>query len=118
MEENPEKKEEDLKFPIEFKQCPCCGSTKRIAQTIIDEQIKKGLAGKDTIGASNVTNAVIWDQRKILLSVPILTCFEDICLMCGTKYCIKAVKGQGQAQMGKPGKGGFQLPPNIPYGRG
>ena len=110
--------EEELKFPIEFKECPNCGSTRRIAQTIIDEQIEKGLAGKDTIGISSVTNSVLWDQRKMLLSVPVLTCLEDVCLDCGTKYCIKAMKGQGRAQMPGSKSGPLELPPNVPYGRG
>lgn len=110
---------EEIKFPLEFTQCPSCGSTKRIAAMLLEKEKEKGKAGKDTTGIIQTIQAIIADPRHIVLSAPVVMALVDICADCGTLYCILAQTGTATPGPAR-GKGqnlmnfGFpQGPPNL-----
>jgi uncharacterized Zn finger protein len=82
--------EQELQFPIEFTNCPCCGSTERLAEIIANQEKEKGKISKTAHGAVIVQKSVIADPNRLALSAPVLVTFLDICANCGTVYCVHA----------------------------
>jgi len=103
---------DEIKFPLEFKACPNCGSERRLAGELIEQEKEKGKAGPDTVGALNVFSAIIADPRRAILQAPGVTAYTDMCLDCGTIYCVRVDGGKVTPQM-KPVKFNPQFPPNF-----
>ena len=83
--------EKELKFPLTWSKCPNCGSTRRIAGEIIEQERKKGRIGEGVTAVSFVAPPImIADPRKIILASPMLMTFYDVCADCGTLYCVRA----------------------------
>lgn len=102
------KPQDELKFPMKFDKCPVCGSTKRIAETLRDEEAAKGKVPKDCLMVVLQAVTPITEMKTIMLGlsiVPLLTCQIDICADCGTLYSIAVHKqdiptGELQKMMG------------------
>ena len=109
---------EELHFPIDFDKCPVCGSTRRVAEEIMKEEIEKGKIGEGIKAAVTIFQAIITDPRKLQLSVPVLITAIDVCADCGTVYCIHAEKRTGTPQHpirgSGPSLGNFGFPQNQP----
>jgi len=114
----PDEQVEELKFPIDFDACPKCGSKRKVAQELIEQEKKKGKAGEDMRGAVIVQRTLIADGRRTLLSALMLTAMIEICYDCGTLYCVHAETAITQIQTGAPmPKGGptqFKFLPGSP----
>ena len=90
----------ELKFPITFDKCPNCGSNKRIAEIVTNEEIEKGRIEPGNKTAFMIAKTVITDPKtlKFIISskeVVVLLGAFDACADCGTLYCISASKGTG-----------------------
>ena len=77
-------------FPtLDFKECPNCGLTRRIAYEVAKKLIEEGKLPKGT-------NAYLYEHKSILaknmnwLSATMILSFYDGCMDCGTVYCIHA----------------------------
>lgn len=102
------------KFPIDFSACPICGSTRTMAGTIVEQEKERGKMGEDIHAFVFQHKSFFMDSRRTTLSVPILSTFYDVCLDCGTPYCIHAELATGAPQaMPRGGPKGF-----IPKGYG
>jgi len=109
--------EEELKFPLEFNECPNCGSTRRVAGIIAEQEREKGKIGKDAQMALHQFTSIIADPRMVTLQAPAIIAYVDICADCGTLYCIHAQLGTaapGSSQGKGSGMKGFGLPQNKP----
>jgi len=106
---------QEVKFPIEFTACPNCGSTERMAGSILKKQQEEGKAGQDVKAVALTGKTIIADPRKINLAVPVLLTFLDICTECGTVYCVRAELGKGSMSTQSPPGG--KLPPGIDLGK-
>jgi len=109
--------EEELKFPLEFKTCPNCGSTRRVAGTIAEQEREKGKISKEVQACIKQVTCIIADPRMVTLQAPAIIAFVDICADCGTMYCIRAQLGTAtpSSPSGKgPGMKDFGLPQNEP----
>jgi len=82
--------EKELKFPKEFKKCPGCGSTKRIAQTVGDQEKSKGKIAKDTIIVIEQKGSLVYNPFSMIavLSAPLIISNYDVCAKCGMYYCV------------------------------
>ena len=112
MEEEPQ-----LKFPLEFKECPNCGSTRRVAGTIAEQEKQKGKLAKEVQACIQQLTCIITDPRMIALQAPVIIAFMDICADCGTYYCIRAQLGTatpGPAPRKGPNLRGLGFPQNEP----
>lgn len=96
---------EETKFPLTFNQCPNCGSIRRIGNEVLEQEKEKGRAGKDMIGFLFNHSGVVADQRKTMLSVPLISTLFDACMDCGAVYCVHADVKQVVVGMYKPPPG-------------
>mgnify|MGYP001614672085 CR=1 FL=1 len=80
----------ELNFPIDFSSCPNCGSTEKLADLLMKEQIKQGKVRPEVKGALIIYQLPITDPTKQSFSFPVLTAVVDVCVKCGTLYCIHA----------------------------
>lgn len=92
----------EIIFPIAHTICPVCGSFKQIANEVLKGEIEKGKAGWDSHAYLFNYQSGIVDQRKPILSMPVIFTFYDACVDCGTVYCIRAELNQAMPQMKKP----------------
>lgn len=111
---------EEVKFPLTFSQCPNCGSERKVAKSIVDEEIAAGKLPWDTKGIIMEVKNIYFDPNPKLVATkieaPAVRAFMDICADCGTFYCVYAEKGKVQLQ-GKIMRG--QPPPGqSPFGGG
>ena len=96
--------------PITFDKCPACGSTRRIAGMEIQSQIDKGRANPNTQAWLFNHQSMIADMSRTHLQVPIILSFYDVCVDCGTVYCIRVEKGMATPKVNMPQQGpGFSL---------
>lgn len=93
---------EEIKFPIEFKKCPNCGSTQRVAKILLDQEKERGKAGTLADAGAFMQQALLADPTRPFLSAPVLISLFDICAECGTAYCIRAEVRQATPQMKPP----------------
>ena len=112
---------DEIKFPLTFERCPNCGGTRRLAQSILEQEKEKGKILGEEVKAAIFTPppTIITDPRAISLSSPAIVTHYDVCIekvgdgLCGTLYCVRADLGRatvGQAPKGFPS--GF--PPGDP----
>ena len=110
----------ELQFPIDFTCCPNCGSERRVAETVTNEEIEKGNLKPEHKTPFIASRALIFDpsSMKLVLGEKIVTAlygFIDICADCGTVYARHIEKGQAVVGIElMPPKG--QVPPG--FGRG
>lgn len=81
---------DEIKFPLDFKECPVCGSTRRIAGEVLEMQKEKGNIGLESNAYLFPHQSVIADAKRTFLSAPMILTFYDACADCGTVYCIHA----------------------------
>lgn len=96
---------EELQFPLNFDHCPNCGSTKRLAETVAKQEKEKGKISEDTHVVMVSYQTLVADPRKMILTVPIISTFVDICADCGTLYCVHAELGMASPSMPYPKSG-------------
>jgi len=108
------------KIVAEFEKCPVCGSTRRFAGSIGDEQKGKGQMGQDLpVGVWEFAGP-LFDPRlvsKFLVGskVPTIRVTIDVCLDCGTIYAVRLERGEAslRAVVAQPPQG---QPPGFPPG--
>ena len=120
-------------YPIRFNVCPNCGSPRRIIEEEVNVEIgAKHLAVGSRVPAM-VSQSVLADpnNKSALIAkrpVPVMIGYFDVCVECGTLYCVEMNKmtamldpqiRQGPGQPGQPGQpggdgagGGGGFPPN------
>jgi len=87
------KEQPELQFPITFSKCPNCGSTRRIANEVLEgEKKKKGLNPK-LMATLLQHQVIIADPTRTWLSAPAISSSFDACADCGTVYCVVAILG-------------------------
>ena len=74
---------------LDINQCPNCGSENRLANEVLQNQIKKGKMDKTTI-AFLFTHQSIIARPTGWLSAPCIISYYDVCSECGTVYCFHA----------------------------
>lgn len=94
--------QEKPEFPKEFNQCPNCGSTRRIANEVLQTEKDKEKIREQVKAFMFQTQCLIVDQTKAWLSAPMILAWYDVCVDCGTFYCIHANVKTAMPQMGKP----------------
>lgn len=108
----------------EFDKCPNCGSTRRFAGEVAEEQKEKGAVGEGLKFGLQQVGGPIMDPRKISQTlvgakVPVVTALLDVCMDCGTIYAVRLERGEVplRAVVAQPPKG--QPPPGmVPPGLG
>jgi len=108
----------ELRFPIEFTECPTCGSKRRIAEMVTKEEIEKGNLKPGQRTPIIASRCLIFDPTSLQILVPkkevlMLSVFLDACADCGTLYCIHIEKGVGVIGTQPPSG---EIPPG--FGRG
>ena len=108
--ENKKNKDEKLEFPIKVDKCPVCGSTRRVTETVRDEEAAKGRVPKDSPMIAFRAVTPITEVKTILQGlsiVPVLTFEFDVCAnpKCSAFYCVKIQRqdmptGELQKMMG------------------
>jgi len=83
----------------EFDKCPVCGSTRRFAGSVADEQIEKGVMGKGLKYVIFQMGGPILDPRKVTqmlvgTKVPTVSALPDVCLDCGAIYAVRLERGE------------------------
>lgn len=89
--ENQETPEQGLTFPIKVDKCPYCGSTRRVAEMVRDEEVAKGKLPKDLSVVAMQAVTPVTEMKTILLGlsiVPVLTFQFDQCVDCNGWYAI------------------------------
>lgn len=92
----------ELKYPMNFKQCPNCGSTDCVLELETNKAIAEGKLKKK--GAKRipvlVTKSIIFDpdtmSRVLGISkkVRAILGLYDVCANCGTLYCVSMQEGE------------------------
>lgn len=77
-------------FPIDFNECPNCGSTERLIGSIMKQQVKEGKARPGMLGATIIYQLPVFDPVRQPFSYPVVTAVVDVCAQCGTLYCVHA----------------------------
>ncbi len=99
--------ENELRFPLNFTQCPTCGSTRRLANEVLEGEKEKGRVGPAANAFLFMHQSAIMDARKTVLSAPVILSFHDACVDCGTVYCIHTEVKVGTPGTQRPGGPGF-----------
>ena len=93
--------ESGSKYPsLDIKQCPNCGSTRRLADEVLQQQIKEKKMPKESAAFIMPYKSVVAMGDR-WLSAPCIFSFYDVCVECGTLYCTHA-EVQTVVQGGKP----------------
>lgn len=85
--------QKELKFPLDFNECPLCGSIRKVAETILNQEKEAKRIGANARAAIHVAKSMIADPRMIGLKAPVIISFLDICADCGAVYCVHAELG-------------------------
>ena len=85
--------EDEIKFPIDFSECPMCGSPKKIADSLMQAEVAKGRAPENMKTAIVAYQTAIGDPAKALFAIPVVTILVDVCADCGILYCVHAELG-------------------------
>ena len=100
----------------EFDCCPQCGSTRRLAEEVAEEQREKGMMGKGLKYGLHQLGGPILDPRRVNkmlvgTKVPTATALLDVCLDCGNVYAVRLERGEVPLKgiIAQPG----QPPPGI-----
>ena len=88
----------------EFDKCPVCGSSKRFAEMVAEEQREKGLLGEGLKYGIYQVGGPILDPGKVgqmLVGamVPAITALLDVCLDCGTVYAVRLERSEVSLRM-------------------
>jgi len=104
----------------EFDKCPVCGSTRRFAVSVAEEQREKGLMGEGLKYGIYQMAGPILDPRKVNqmlvgTKVPTVSVLLDVCMDCGTIYAVRLERGEVPLRMvvAQPPPG---QPPFMPPG--
>ena len=92
---------DEIKFPLKFEECPNCGSTRRVANEVLEKEKLKNNVGLGVNAFLFQHQSMIADARKPFLSAPIILTFYDACVDCGTVYCVHMDVKVGMPSMGK-----------------
>ena len=106
--------EEKQEFPKTFDKCPVCGSTRRLAGMIGEQEKAKHKLMANTPVFLNQLQTIVADQAIPSSTVPVLITSLDVCADCGTLYCIRADVGTATVQA-KPSILGRQPPQKPPF---
>jgi len=87
-EENQEQKNQPL--VLDFTTCPNCGSERRIAGEVLKKQIEKKLMPENSNAFLYTHQSIIAGRVGTWLSAPVVISFYDMCMDCGTVWCIHA----------------------------
>lgn len=94
-----------------FDKCPHCGSTERIADSIVKPMRDKGEIKKDSPTGAFISPIHLGNPSAMLtaLTVPSLLTIADVCAKCGTVYAVYVelthVPSPAMQQPGKFGRG-------------
>lgn len=99
------------KFPLEFNECPDCGSTERVTELAMQEmEAEKGIKRENPFVSMEKAGIPLASPLKIVgVTVPILVCHYDVCAGCGLRRCVRAeiidapMKFATPQQQGPPG---------------
>ena len=75
---------------LDFTQCPNCGGEKSLANQVMQEEVAKGKIPKTTKAFLFQHQSIISNPTGQWLSAPMILSFYDVCVDCGTVYCIHA----------------------------
>lgn len=104
----------EVKYPLEFKACPACGSERRVVEMIRDQEVEKKKVSPQIKMAAQAVTVPVYDPTRPMLSAPVITAVLDICADCGCYYA-RFVDVQDQVLQMKPGAMPGQ--PRPPQGR-
>lgn len=98
---------EEIRFPLSFGSCPNCGSTRRVAEMVTNEEIEKGkISSTAKTSMFNMKSLICDPDRMSKLFVPqkaiVLLAAADICVDCGTLYATSVEKGEGVLDVERP----------------
>ncbi len=91
-----------IPFTKAFKECPSCGSTNRVANEVIQKQKDEDKVRKDVRAWLFSHQSMIADITKPHIQVPVVISLYDVCMDCGTVYCIEVGVRMGQPQKQGP----------------
>jgi len=107
-------KEDEMKFPIEFKKCPICGCTETVTRLACEEEKEKGVIPKEAFVSMEKTQVPLMGNMPPKLTVRVLIACWDVCVDCGHKYCTRVEIQTTQVQIQGPKMPG-QLPPGFQF---
>ena len=93
----------ELKFPLDFAKCPNCGSTQRLADSVMKAEVARGRPLGKSIAVAAVFQAAIGTPTLIGQQIPMLSVFADFCVNCGALYCVHAEVQMATATRQQPG---------------
>lgn len=107
----------------EYDKCPVCGSTRRFAEEVAQEQREKGLMGEGLkFGIYQMAGPILdpskVNQMLVGTKIPTVSALVDVCLDCGCLYAVRLERGEVplRAVVAQPSPGqppGF-MPPGMP----
>ena len=105
---------------VKFDKCPNCGSTERLIENEVNEEIKKGRMSKKSKAYSQRTSTLIFntdDQKLLVISkrAPAIFGLFDVCAECGVLYCVEMHKEEAVIEPQMSGKQEF---PPFAFGKG
>ena len=85
---------EELQFPLMWDKCPACGSPRRVADIVKEEEIPKGKWRADLPATILPQPTAMIDPLKIqhVLTFTMLISMLDICADCGCLYAFRIDK--------------------------
>ncbi|MDP2727025.1 MAG: hypothetical protein Q8P59_05740 [Dehalococcoidia bacterium] len=97
-----------LTFPLKWDKCPSCGSNRRVADQVKEEEKAKGRVGADLHTALAVLTTLIIDPRNASrqLTAPVLITYLDACAACGALYCVHIDRQEQSLAVMAPGQPG------------
>jgi len=98
---------QEIKFPITFDKCPNCESERKLANEVLNQEKEKGKIGLEVSAFIFQNQSLIVDMRKTWFTAPMIITTYDVCLDCGTVYCIKVDVQTTTPQYRKPPEQGF-----------
>jgi hypothetical protein len=79
----------NIEFPRIFDKCQHCGSTRRVAKMVTDNEIARGKVGKGLTIPLYEHRMTIVDLSKDVPTAPTIYSQHDICYDCGAEVCVR-----------------------------
>lgn len=102
----------EKEYPLKFEACPNCGSKSRVAEEVAADEVGNGRLKVGTRIAVLISKTLVFNPADTTImakrEAPMLIGFYDVCVQCGTLYCVEMQKGSAaiEPQVKRPGGDG------------
>ena len=98
--------QKQIVYPLNFTECPNCGSARTIAKDVLEQEKAKGKIGEHSTAFLFRHQSIITEPLRNALTAPSILSYFDACADCGTVICAHTEVKNTMLTTKFPGRGG------------